>query len=245
MTGINALTFLTHVARHIRVDGKFITRGAVRDSGGYSTSDLALADLTGDPIPANPEDIIVAAAAFSFAKEARGNDFLDKLAKVASRRTLVAKNAGILAAAVSCYLREKVKAEAPVEPEKPAEVKIPIPFGDKRHAIEGVVVSRKIHESSFGSAWKLTIKVEAPEGVWLCWGTEPSAVTCAKGDRVRFDARLIASDRDESFGFFKRPTNFVNLSAPAAVDSGSCPGHDEEGAGLTVYCNATCSHIVP
>ena len=56
----------------------------------------------------------------------------------------------------------------------------------------------------------MTLKVETDAGTWLAWGTCPSGLLGGdfgiRGCRVRFDAKLTRSDRDEHFAFFKRPT---------------------------------------
>jgi hypothetical protein len=42
---------------------------------------------------------------------------------------------------------------------------------------------------------------------FLVWGSVPAALGgIEQGDRVQFNATVTKSDRDETFGFFKRPT---------------------------------------
>ena len=94
--------------------------------------------------------------------------------------------------------------------------------------VEGKVVSLKGRETQFGFVQKMTVKVDTPDGVWLTWGTLPSALEAETawsedkrqwvtvegaevGATVRFDARLSVSDSDESFTFFSRPTRAVVL----------------------------------
>jgi hypothetical protein len=95
-----------------------------------------------------------------------------------------------------------------------AEKQVPAPTG--RVDIEGVVISTKVYQSDFGSTLKMTVKVTTPDGVWLCWGTVPSALgeekltysgsTCCllKGATVRFTASLKAG-REPHFAIFSRP----------------------------------------
>lgn len=103
-------------------------------------------------------------------------------------------------------LRGKVRdAERAARAEAEAdEPRIPVPEGQGRFTIEGEVVSVKWQDNDYGSRQVMTVKVP---GFYLVWGSVPSALHgIERGDRVRFDATVTRSDRDESFGFFKRPT---------------------------------------
>lgn len=85
--------------------------------------------------------------------------------------------------------------------EREAEVRIPAIEG--RIVIEGEVVSTKWQESDYGGRLVFTVKDDRG---FLVWGTVPSSIQPERGDRVRFTATVTRSDRDESFGFAKRPT---------------------------------------
>jgi hypothetical protein len=99
---------------------------------------------------------------------------------------------------------------AQVAAERAAEVKCPAPTG--RVSFEGAVVKRTFFESYYGYTptvgYKLIVKVTTPDGVWLCHVTEPSKHECERGDVVRLTATVTQSDRDNFFGFGKRPSNF-------------------------------------
>ena len=74
--------------------------------------------------------------------------------------------------------------------------------------IEGEVISKKEHFSYYGHREQMTYKmVVRDDRGFKVWGSVPSALDIAKGDRVRFIADIDASDREDSFdfGFFKRP----------------------------------------
>lgn len=103
---------------------------------------------------------------------------------------------------------------------KPEEVKIAAPKTDERIRVEGTVVSIKEHESDYGFKLVMTIKVETDEGVWITWGTVPNSIIdeVERGAKVAFMAKIVVSDRDESFTFFKRPTKAEIVSAPAAAE---------------------------
>jgi len=90
----------------------------------------------------------------------------------------------------------------------PADV-TPVPDTDERIVITGEVVSVATQENDYGEREVMT--VEDDRG-FKVWGTVPQRLLEAsytgelKGERVTFRAIVQRSDRDESFGFFKRPT---------------------------------------
>ncbi len=108
----------------------------------------------------------------------------------------------------------------------PPEVHVPVPMVEGRIRIEGEIVSVKGHESDYGWSLKMTVKVDTGEGTYLVWGSVPAALEDAwaaenraaggdgqysgnnplRGRRVAFMAKVVRSDRDDHFGFFKRPT---------------------------------------
>lgn len=77
-----------------------------------------------------------------------------------------------------------------------------VPTG--RLVIEGVVLSKKSQESAYGTSWKMLVEGDG----WKVWGTVPESIfwEVEKGVRVRFTATVEASEDDEAFGFYKRPT---------------------------------------
>jgi len=78
-----------------------------------------------------------------------------------------------------------------------------------RIEICGRVVSTKWVENNFsyhgGSVLKIVVRDNRGFKVW---GTCPSAIASdvEKGTKVTFTATVTKSDKDEDFGFFKRPT---------------------------------------
>lgn len=125
------------------------------------------------------------------------NDFVQDVARrFAQHGTLSERQ-------ISAVLRAAARA-AEVTAERDAEVKVPAPSG--RVTFSGVVVSRKFKDSDYGGAFKLTVKVSTPEGVWLVWLTEPSSIETERGDIVQMTATLTPSDNDSSFAFGKRPS---------------------------------------
>lgn len=104
-------------------------------------------------------------------------------------------------------------------PPKPEEIKVDAPTG-KGIEFEGEIVSAKLHEGEWGSAWKVTIKVTTDAGVWLAWGTASDRLLVPlrerglagqiaeqlRGMRVTVKSSLERSDKDRSFVFMRRPT---------------------------------------
>lgn len=86
-----------------------------------------------------------------------------------------------------------------------------------RTVVRGLVVSAKWHDSDWGSTKKITVKVETPEGSWLCWCTAPAQISegCQRGATVEFTATL-SRGRDPHFAFGKRPSK-ARVLEPAAA----------------------------
>lgn len=93
---------------------------------------------------------------------------------------------------------------------KAEEAELPtVPVVEGRGAITGVVLSTKWQESDFGGSLKMLVRDDRGFKVW---GTVPSSLDVERDDRVTFTATVTKSDRDESFGFFKRPTKAEKLA---------------------------------
>ena len=71
-------------------------------------------------------------------------------------------------------------------------------------SMTGEILSIKEQYTDFGSCWKMLVKLEDGNKVW---GTVPSSISDAeRGDTITFSATVTKSDKDDHFGFFKRPT---------------------------------------
>lgn len=138
--------------------------------------------------------------------------------------------------------RARVATERAVKDENRAN----IPHVDKRLTIEGVILSAKYepshYDSGFFAAACVKVVVEHETG-WKVWGRLPADLWSGtvkygeptwnngsmvddgahveesklKGRKVKFDCRIVPSDKDPKFGFFKRPTKASWVSeSPAA-----------------------------
>lgn len=123
----------------------------------------------------------------------------------------------------------KLAGEAKARAALPQEAKVPAPVSDKRQTVRGTIVSLKTQASDFGDRSVMTVKIETPNGIWLCWGTRPSfvgevdaqgmitdATRLSRGDMVEFDCRL-EEGKDPSFAFIKRPTKASILTRASDV----------------------------
>lgn len=104
---------------------------------------------------------------------------------------------------VSAILRDMVRGER-VERERAAERELLTDVvAGQGVEIVGEVVSAKLQENDYGTREVMTVKDDRG---FLVWGSVPNVLSgIEKGYRVRFVANVEASERDASFGFFKRP----------------------------------------
>ena len=102
------------------------------------------------------------------------------------------------------------------------EKHVPAPVGDNV-TVRGAVVSLKERFTQYGATWKMTVKVQTPDGSWLVWGTVPRALANSHvGDTVEFTAKLEAA-RDAApnthFVFAKRPRNAKLVARSQGTDA--------------------------
>jgi len=80
-------------------------------------------------------------------------------------------------------------------------VRVPCPIG--RVTVIGKVVSTDAKDTDYGTRYVMTVRDDRG---FTVWGSQPSSLYPEVGDRIEFTASVERSDRDECFGFFKRPT---------------------------------------
>jgi len=80
----------------------------------------------------------------------------------------------------------------------------PVPAKEGRWLVEGEVLSVRKEDGFYGYAEKALIK--HADG-WKLFGNLPSALhgSVERGDKLKFVASVVRSDKDEKFGFWKRP----------------------------------------
>lgn len=130
-----------------------------------------------------------------------GNDFLRNLQMIGRIGQVDHKRMGTAVAVVRAWQRhvEGLVREAARAEERAAAA--PVPVG-KAVVITGTVVKVDVQYNDYGSRH---VWVVASDAGWKVWGTIPSGCYALVGDRVTFTADVERSDRDETFGFTKRP----------------------------------------
>lgn len=113
------------------------------------------------------------------------------------------KRMGLLVSLARAYDKHLEHAErnAERERERANEVRVPCPVG--RVTIVGKVVSVDSKDTDFGTRYVMTVRDDSG---FTVWGSQPSALDPSVGDRIEFTASVERSDRDECFGFYKRPS---------------------------------------
>jgi len=113
------------------------------------------------------------------------------------------KRMGLLVSLARAYDKhlEHAERKAERERERANEVRVPCPVG--RVTVIGKVVSTDAKDTDYGTRYVMTVRDDKG---FTVWGSQPSSLNLSVGDRVEFTASVERSDRDECFGFFKRPT---------------------------------------
>lgn len=109
---------------------------------------------------------------------------------------------------VQAIMRDMVRTDAREEKRAAEKAQaVPVPVIEGRTSVSGEVVSVKWQENDFGGREVMTVRDDRG---FLLWGSVPSSLDgIEKGERVSFMATIQRSDRDETFGFFKRPSKAV------------------------------------
>lgn len=193
-------TFLAVTSASIRNFG-WVSRSDAREQMTSSTSDDVLTffrrafklDITED-------DEKIAAETIEWAKSLDPyNDYLGNIKQVAENNYVTYKSAGLAASMINAY-----KKAVQTRIEREAEVTSPVP--EDRLQVTGKVVKTDWKEGFQGDSRYVMIVLD--DRGFRVWGTVPKAIASKveAGVRVTFLARLERSDRDETFGFFSRPS---------------------------------------
>jgi hypothetical protein len=94
---------------------------------------------------------------------------------------------------------------------KELEYKQIVPVTEDRIQFEGKIINTKFQENQFGGTFKMLF--EDIKGFRL-WGSVPSKLLDEELNNldIKFLATVSVSDKDSSFGFFKRPTKVTVIS---------------------------------
>ena len=129
--------------------------------------------------------------------------YLANLRSVVLAGVTDSKRMGLLVSLARAYEKhlEHAERKAERERERADEVRVPCPIG--RVTIVGKVVSVDEKDTDYGTRYVMTVRDDSG---FVVWGSQPSALDPSVGDRIEFTASVERSDRDECFGFFKRPS---------------------------------------
>jgi len=116
---------------------------------------------------------------------------------------------------------------------------VPVPEGV--YVVEGTIKAMKYQESQWGGNMKMLVEVETADGNYRVWGTVPRALSdlceveygprlangsvdvkrkmSGIGKKVQFRAGVEQSEKEESFGFFSRPTQAKVVEEETAPSS--------------------------
>lgn len=133
--------------------------------------------------------------------EAEENSFAASLYESFFRNTLNGRPA--LTVKQLAAAKKSIAKDAERAAQRQAERDAAAPVVEGRETVTGEVISVKLIESQYGVTEKMLVKDTRGFKVW---GPVPRSIEVERGDRVTFTATLEASNDDETFGFFKRPT---------------------------------------
>ena len=90
---------------------------------------------------------------------------------------------------------------------EPTPVAIPTELLAGRHTISGILLHTKVEPGYTYNSFVTKMLVRDDRG-FKVWGSLPSALHgyVEKGDRITFDTKVEVSNKDECFGFIKRPS---------------------------------------
>lgn len=195
--------FLTVAAGAIREFG-WTSRSKAREEMTSSTSEDVLSHMFNSrfKIETTDEDAQLAAATLAWARTLSPddfNDYLGNLAQIAANNFVTPRSAGLAASMINAYQRAEQ-----IRMEREAQITAPVPEG--RITVTGKIVKLAWKEGFQGQSRRVFTVLD--DRGFRVWGTVPSAIASKvePGNRVTFIATLEASDRDETFGFAKRPS---------------------------------------
>ena len=101
-------------------------------------------------------------------------------------------------------IKQQEKAQAKQIEEQAKAERTAVPVTSDRIEIAGTITRSYERETDYGVQYKMIVLDD--RGFQVC-GTQPASIEDAEvGDRVKFVAKISVSDRDNTFGFFTRPS---------------------------------------
>lgn len=141
-----------------------------------------------------------------------GSEFADNMRKIAEADFIGKRAWGIAAFIPEGFNRAQAQAVEQVA--RAAEQAEAGPAPEGKVTVTGTVSKVAVHENDYGYRKVMTVVLDNGARVW---GTVPAAIyEVGAGGTVTFTATFSRSDRDETFGFFKRPSKASMVRCEAA-----------------------------
>ena len=151
----------------------------------------------------SPASTVTARQVLDYMLEQSG-DFGANMRRIAESKTVGRKAFGIIAYAPTGLIKQQEKAQAKQIEEQAKAERTAVPVTSDRIEIAGTITRSYERETDYGVQYKMIVLDD--RGFQVC-GTQPASIEDAEvGDRVKFVAKISVSDRDNTFGFFTRPS---------------------------------------
>ena len=98
------------------------------------------------------------------------------------------------------------KEDAERKANEPERKPIPNELLEGRHEFVGTVLGFKDGENDYGTWYKMVFRDNRGFTLYGTQVSDKDSTYYDKGSRVSFFARITKSDKDETFGFYSRPT---------------------------------------
>lgn len=151
----------------------------------------------------SPEATVTSRQVLDWMLEQDG-EFGNNLRRIAESKTCGSKAFGLVAYAPTGLMKQEREAQAKEIEEQNKPERTEVPVTSDRIEITGTVTRLYERVSDYGVQYKMIVLDD--RGFEVC-GTQPSSLDEIEvGERVTFIAKVSVSDRDNTFGFFNRPT---------------------------------------
>lgn len=212
-------TYIAAIAAAVIRHFGYVSKARARDYGEMATSEIITRYLfpgsdadrqfaAENPIDFNHDDHSEGERVAEYVASLEGgNDFEMNLKVIFDLDAVELNKAGYIAAAVQGARKAE---QAKVEREAQAATSEPVPEG--KDVVTGVVSKTDVKDNPYDGSIRFVMTVTDDRG-FKVWGSIPSTLVRTVerhddlvGKKVSFTATLNRSDRDEFFGFFKRPS---------------------------------------
>lgn len=163
------------------------------------------------PLTPELEAEVIAALDWVATADATTN-YMQSLKTITQMQLTERRYYGYIVSILPAYRRSIEKDAERAQRAAAREQEVTAPVIEGRVEVVGTIISYDIKENDFGVRTVITVKDHRGFKVW---GTCPRSIDYGDlvNKQVRFTAEIEKSDRDETFGFFKRPTKAQIIEA--------------------------------